>query len=155
MNISILLGRLTKDPVYKKVGKVGAEDSCANFTLAVDRKGAKKDPTTGNKPTDFINIVAWKGLADFVNNYLSKGRQICVSGSIRTRNYVSNTTQQKVYVTEIVADTIDFADSKPANQQTNLPQQANNVAIPVDPQDEGLFIAGDEELPFNNIPVMG
>ncbi|HUJ75933.1 MAG TPA: single-stranded DNA-binding protein, partial [bacterium] len=108
LNKAMLIGRLGKDPEirYTKAG-----DAVANFTLATDDTWRDKQ---GNKQerTEWHTIVAWGRLADFVQNYLKKGRQIYVEGRLQTRDW---TDQQNVkhYRTEVVANTIRFVGPNP------------------------------------------
>lgn len=101
MNVVILTGRLTADPElrYTQQGT-----SCTSFNLAVDR--ASRDDSA-----DFPTIVAWRETAEFINQYMHKGSKIVVRGEVRTRNYDDNGKTRKV--TEIQADRVEFADSKP------------------------------------------
>lgn len=101
MNVVILTGRLTADPElrYTQQGT-----PCTSFNLAVDR--ASKDDTA-----DFPTIVAWDKTAEFLQKYMSKGSKIVVRGEIRTRNYADNDGKNRK-VTEVVADRVEFADSK-------------------------------------------
>ncbi len=110
MNKVILLGRLTKDPDirYSQTNNI----MVANFTLAVNRKYVKQGE---ERQTDFINIVAYSKLAEFVNKYISKGLQICLSGRIQTRTYDDN-NGIKHYITEVIAEEIDFADLQRKNK---------------------------------------
>jgi len=126
MNKTILMGRLTRDVELKRTQ---SETAVANFTLAVNRKFAK------DGEADFISIVAWGKTAEFCNNYFEKGRQVAISGRIQTRNY-ENKEGQKVYVTEVVAEDVYFADSKKDNGS------ANTKPAEINPGDE------DDELPF-------
>ena len=105
MNKSILFGRLTKDPEIRY--SQSNDIKVANFTLAVNRKYAKSGE---ERQTDFINIVAFSKLAEFAEKYLKQGLQICICGRIQTRTYDDNNGQKR-YVTEIIAEDIDFADS--------------------------------------------
>lgn len=102
MNVVILTGRLTVDPElrYTQQGT-----PCTSFNLAVDRGG--KD-----SPTDFPSIVAWRETAEFASKYLHKGSRIVVKGEIRTRNYEGQDGKNHK-ATEVQADRIEFADSKP------------------------------------------
>lgn len=102
MNQVIIMGRLTKDPEQRVTQ---SEKQVSTFTLAVNRKYEKDK-------ADFFNIIAWNKLSEFTQKYLTKGRQIVVSGRLQTRDYEKNGT--KVYVTEIIAEDIYFADSKPS-----------------------------------------
>ncbi|MCI8397685.1 MAG: single-stranded DNA-binding protein [Clostridia bacterium] len=134
MNKSILLGRLTKAPEIKF--SQANNKKVATFTLAVNRKYVKQGE---ERQTDFINIVAWDKLADFAEKYLKTGLQICLSGRIQTRNYTDN-NNQKHYITEIIAEKIDFADSikkitevpteNSAEQQTTIADESNLDNLP-------------------------
>lgn len=101
MNVVILTGRLTADPElrYTQQGT-----PCTSFNLAVDR--ASRDDSA-----DFPTIVAWRETAEFINQYMHKGSKIVVRGEVRTRNYDDNGKTRKV--TEIQAERVEFADSKP------------------------------------------
>lgn len=101
MNIVILTGRLTADPELRYTQQGTA---CTSFNLAVDR--ASKDDAA-----DFPTIVAWRETAEFIKQYMHKGSKIVVRGEVRTRTYDDNGRNRKV--TEIQADRIEFADSKP------------------------------------------
>lgn len=105
MNKAILMGRLTRDPELRTTT---AQVTVATFTLAVDRKFKN---ASGEKQADFISIVAWRNTADFVGKYCKKGSKLLVTGSIQTRTY-DDKDGKKVYVTEVVAEDIEFAESK-------------------------------------------
>ena len=109
MNLVVLKGRLTKDPECRETqtGK-----SVASFTVACDN-GKDRD---GNKyPADFIDCTAWEGLADMVAKWFSKGREIVVSGAIKTQKYEKN--GQNRYRTYVLARTVEFCGS--ANRRTD------------------------------------
>ena len=101
MNNVVLMGRLTRDPEARVTQ---SEKQVSTFTLAVNRKYEKDK-------ADFINIIAWNKLSEFTQKYLTKGRQIVVSGRLQVRDYEKD--GHKVYVTEVIAEEIYFADSKP------------------------------------------
>ncbi len=105
MNRVILIGRLTRDPELRYTPNGTA---VTTFTLAVNR--ARTSPT-GEREADFINIVAWSKLADLCANYLRKGRQAAVEGRLQSRSY-DNKEGKKVYVTEVVADNVQFLGSR-------------------------------------------
>ena len=113
MNKVILIGRLTKDPEFTTTG---SGISVCRFALAVERKFTNSD---GEKEVDFLNIVAWRGLADNCNKYLRKGNKCGVVGSIQTRSYDAADGTKK-YLTEIIAEEIEFLSSKTENE--NKPQ---------------------------------
>lgn len=104
MNKVALIGRLTKEP---EVRNTQNKICVANFTIAVNRRFLKE----GEQPADFINIVAWDKTAEFVGKYFNKGMQVGIVGRIQTRNY-DDKDGKKVFVTEVVAEEVDFADSK-------------------------------------------
>ena len=103
MNTVILTGRITHD-LERRTTQSGT--AACQFDIAVDRNNQKNE-------TDFIHIIAWDKTADFVLNYLGKGRKILVSGSLHTRTYTDKDTGKKIKVYEVVADRIEFADSRP------------------------------------------
>ena len=108
MNKSILIGRLTKDP---EVRYTQSGTAVCTFTLAVDRRFAHKDANDGQPTADFIPIVAWRKLAEIIGNNLAKGRRISVEGRIQVRSYDAQDGSKR-YVTEIVADEVEFLDSR-------------------------------------------
>ena len=106
MNKVILIGRLTKDPEtrYTQSGL-----QVTTFTLAVDRRFAKKD--SGQPTADFIPIVTWRKLAEICANNLSKGRRVGVYGQMQVRTYDAKDGSKR-YVTEVLADEVEFLDKK-------------------------------------------
>lgn len=138
MNTVILMGRLTADP------KINDRITCASFQLAVDRK-FKKD---GEPTADFINCkLLGEKRADFANRYLKKGMKIVVTGSIQTGSYTKQ-DGTKVYTTDVIVDTTEFAESKNASQQNT---QEKQQSMPQTDSDGFMNIPDgiDEELPFN------
>ena len=106
MNLVVEIGRLTKDADVRYASN--DDRTCiARFVLAVDRK-FKKD---GEQSADFINCVAFGKTAEFIEKYVGKGTKIAVTGHIQTGSY-DNKDGQKVYTTEVVADSVEFAESK-------------------------------------------
>ncbi|WP_416323099.1 single-stranded DNA-binding protein [[Clostridium] innocuum] len=121
INRVVLVGRLTKDPVLRKTAN-GA--SVTSFTLACTRR-FKQD---GQPEADFINTVAWSKTADIVAQYTHKGSLVGVEGRIQTRSY-DDQNGKRVYVTEVVADSVQFLESKSAaasNANAYVPEQGNN-----------------------------
>ena len=105
MNKVCLIGRLTKDIELKTTQ---SNVKVANFTLAVNRRFVKE----GQEQTaDFINIIAWGKIAEFCDKYFGKGQQIGISGRIQTRTW-DDDQGKKHYITEVVAEEVDFADGK-------------------------------------------
>ena len=107
LNKVILMGRLTKDPELRQTP---SGVSVASFTLAVERSYAKPGE---DKETDFINIIAWRNTADFVSKYFTKGQLVAISGKLQVRSW-EDTSGQKRYATDVVADEVFFAESKNA-----------------------------------------
>ena len=113
MNKAILIGRLTRDPELRYTS---SNRAVCQFSIAIDRPFTNQ--ATGQRETDFINIVVWDKTAENVGKYMSKGRLIAVEGRIQTRNY-DNNEGKKVYVTEVVASNVQFLESKNATTNNN------------------------------------
>lgn len=141
MNKVILLGRLTKTPKirYSQTNNT----KVATFTLAVNRKYVKPGE---ERQTDFINIVTYSKLADFVEKYLSQGIQICISGRMQVRIW-SDDNGNKHYVTEIIAEEIDFADS-PKKTDENILNSSTPVNSTAINNKEEEVISNEDDLPF-------
>ena len=128
MNKVVLMGRLTRDPETRYTQ--GNNTAVCSFSLAVNRKFKQE----GQPDADFINVTAWAKTAEFVSKYFTKGQQVGVIGRIQTRNY-DDKDGKKVYVTEVVAEEVYFADSK--KEQSNVTTS------------EGFMVVeGDSGLPF-------
>ena len=106
LNHIVLMGRLTRDPELRRTGTGIA---VASFSLAVDRDFGSKE--TGEKETDFIDIVAWRNTAEFVSKYFTKGRMAIVEGRLQTRDWTAKEGNKRV-ATEVVAENVYFGDSK-------------------------------------------
>jgi len=136
VNKVILMGRLTRDP---EVRKTVNDTSVANFTLAV----AKRFRQENEPDADFIRIVAWSRLADFSAHYLKKGRQVVVVGRLQVRNW-EDRDNVKHSITEVVADEIYFADSKPKEETTtSVPSVTKEDVSLSDSEIEGFY---EEEI---------
>ncbi|MEN2004404.1 single-stranded DNA-binding protein [Staphylococcus hominis] len=142
INRVILVGRLTKDPEYRQTPN-GV--SVATFTLAVNRPFTNSQ---GEREADFINVVVFRRQAENVNNYLSKGSLAGIDGRIQSRNYENN-EGHRVFVTEVVADNVQFMDSKGSNQQKNQSQKQGQAPAGNNPftNDNNANI-DDDDLPF-------
>ena len=106
LNRIILMGRLTRDPELRHT-QTGTP--VASFSLAVDRDF--KDRNTGEKTTDFIDIVAWRQTAEFVSRYFTKGRMAVVEGRLQLRDWTDRDGNKRRSA-EVVADNVYFGDSK-------------------------------------------
>jgi single-strand DNA-binding protein len=141
MNNFVGIGRMVKDAELRYTGQGTA---VASFTIAINRM--KKDEV------DFLNCVCFKAQAENLANYTSKGSQIAVEGRVQTRNY-QNQEGKKVYVTEILANRVQFLDSKKdsGNQSNNQPADKSNYD-PFDKngklKDESMGDITDDDLPF-------
>lgn len=116
MNKCFLLGNLTKDP---EVATTNSGIAVTKFTIACNRNYTNPD---GEREADFLNIVTWRGLAENCAKYLSKGNKVAVTGAITTRSYEANDGSKR-YVTEIVADEVEFIKTNTMDEG-----KANNVA---------------------------
>lgn len=134
MNKVVLVGRLTRDPELRFAPGTGT--ATCRFTVAVNR--FKKGEA------DFINCVAWNKTAENIAQYLTKGREIALSGSIRTGSYDAQDGTKR-YTTDVVVDTFDFIGSKSDTTQTNNGLTVDE-AFPTDPD---ITPADDGDMPFN------
>ena len=154
LNTAIIMGRLTADPELRKTT---SGLSVTSFTVAVERNYKSGE----ERQADFINVVAWRGTADFVSTYFKKGQMIAVQGSIQTRSYEDKNGNKRTAV-EIVADNVSFCGSKAESGNTygaarpeSAPavsyQSADAGSFSVLPDDNQGFPFGaddDEGLPF-------
>lgn len=143
MNKVFLTGNLTKDP---EVRTTPAGASVCTFGLAVNRRFKSKD---GSEVTDFFNIVAWRQLADLCGRYLAKGRKIAVVGELQTRNYEAKDGTKR-YVTEIVADDIEFLSprDRDASQQGGDYSRPESAPRAQQQAPDGFIDIDDDQLPF-------
>lgn len=111
INRVVLVGRLTRDV---EVRKTASGLSVATFTVACDRRMARGQDGNNQQSADFISCVAWRQAADFLGSYAHKGALVGVEGRIQTRNY--DRDGQKVYITEVVCDTVNLLESKSQSQ---------------------------------------
>lgn len=117
INRVVLVGRMTKDPVLRKTG---SGTSVTSFTVACDRRVK----TEGQPSADFINCVCWNRVAENTAQYTHKGSLVGVEGRIQTRSY-DDANGRRVYVTEVVADTVQFLEPKGSQPTYAQPQSQN------------------------------
>lgn len=147
MNKWIGKGRLARDPEvrYTQSGK-----AVASFTIACNRQ--VKKGSDGKQTADFISCVAWEGIAQTVNNYLTKGREILVEAHMQTRSYDAKDGTKR-YVTEAVLTNLEFCGKKSDYQtggsgtSNGSQQQGQGYPARVPEQGFGQTIP-DEEIPF-------
>ena len=160
LNHIVLMGRLTRDPELRYTQ---SQIPVASFSLAVDRDFGGRDG--GERQTDFIDIVAWRGTAEFVEKYFSKGRMIVVAGRLQIRNW-QDKEGNKRRSAEVVADNVYFGDSKRDNADggsfnqsqgyaqsfNQVPQQQPAYQAPQNvsaaPSDFSMLSDDDPDLPF-------
>lgn len=124
-----LLGNLTKDPESQTTSN---GTTVCKFTLAVQRRFSNAD---GEKEVDFLNIVTWRTLAENCIKYLSKGKKVAVVGAIQTRSYDAQDGTKR-YVTEIVAEEVEFLSSNGGKQETEKVEKIDESEI------------NEDDLPF-------
>lgn len=116
MNKVILIGNLTRDPELKTTP---SGVSVCQFSIAVGRRYTDK---SGEKQTDYFNIVAWRSLGESCSRYLAKGRKVGVVGELQTRSYEKDGVKRSV--TEVVADDVEFLTPKDATRKQEEPEAA-------------------------------
>ena len=137
MNNVSLIGRLTADIEIRKTAN---GKSVTNFCIAVNRRFQKE----GEQTADFINCVAWNATADFIGKYFNKGDSIALVGEIQTRTY-DNNDGQKVYVTEVLVNNVEFCGGK---KQTDNTAPTETAKPATRPKIKNLEPIDDDELPF-------
>ena len=141
LNKVILIGHLTADPELKQTA---SGVNVTSFSIGVTRRFTKQ----GEQPqSDFINIVAWRQLAEFITKYFRKGSAICICGSIQTRSWTDQNNVKR-YATEVVADEATFVEKKSDRSPADdMPMAPNFSSAPAEaPKFEE--ISGDDDLPF-------
>lgn len=139
LNHIVLMGRLTADPVLRRTGSGTA---VAEFTLAVDRDYGKDS----GKETDFITIVAWRGTAEFVSKYFSKGQMAVVSGRLQIRSWESK-DGKKQYRAEVVAENVYFGEAKRAGGGVGFSHE-RGYFMDEETEERPPWETGSDELPM-------
>lgn len=114
MNKVLLIGRLTANPELRYTT---SNNAVTTFSIAIDRNFKNED---GNKEADFINIVAWNKKAELIHQYLKKGDRVGIGGRLQVRKY-QNERGENRYVTEVVADEVEFLNSKKSGLDEKSP----------------------------------
>jgi single-strand DNA-binding protein len=142
INRVIIVGRLTKDPELRYLAN---GTPVCTFTLAVNRPFKNQN---GEQEADFINVVVWRKPAENVANYLKKGSLAGVDGRLQTRSYEGQ--NGRVFVTEVIADSVSFLDSKSkSTPNENKANTGQNKPLDDDPfADMGTPIDLPDNLPF-------
>lgn len=141
LNRIVLMGRLTKNPELRHTQ---SGTPAASFSLAVDRDF--KDKQTGEKATDFIDIVAWRQTAEFVSRFFTKGRMAVVEGRLQLRDWTDRDGNKR-RTAEVLAEHVYFGDSK-----RDAESGGAYTPPPAEPGSGGAEFAelteDDGELPF-------
>ena len=136
MNKIIVIGNLTRDPESSQTTN---GISICRFSIAVNRRFVNSE---GERDVDFLNIVTWRNLADNCAKYLKKGGKVAVVGSLQTRSYDAQDGTKR-YVTEIVADEVEFVSTLNGNLNIKEGKEENEEVSKLEPiQDDG------DDLPF-------
>ena len=148
MNKVILNGRITSDPEVKTTQ---SGTSVVQFTVAVDRSYAGKD---GEKKSDFIRCVAWRGTADFIGKYFKKGKPIVLDGTLQTRQYTDKDGNKRE-ATEVLVENVEFTISDRTDNGGAAPAAKPKAAASAEPapaattpDDEFDVTDDDDDLPF-------
>ena len=142
LNKVFVMGRLTRDPELRKT-KAGT--AVASFSLAVDRD--YKDRASGERETDFIDIVAWRQAAEFIGRYFTKGRMAVVEGRLQVRDWLDQ-DGKKHRAVEIVADNVYFGDSRQVRPGEPVKDNRPDDTATETRQGEFSELSDNEELPF-------
>ena len=141
MNKIILIGRLSRDV---EVRYTTSNRACASFNIAVNRTYTNQE---GQREADFINIVAWDKLGENVSKYTHKGSLVAVEGRLQVRSY-ENQEGRRIYVTEVVASTVQFLESKEKNEQNTNNAENDPFEEMGEKINNDLPDIPDSELPF-------
>ena len=147
MNQIVLMGRLTRDPELRHTQNGTAVTS---FSLAVDRRYVPKE--TGERQTDFIDVVAWQNLGEFVSKYFVKGQMAAVTGRLQIRDWTDKDGNKRRSA-EVVADNVYFTESKKSREASFGPVETkdnynNGFQTPVESSDFSELDMDDGDLPF-------
>ncbi len=123
LNRVVMVGRMTRDPELRRTASGAAVTS---FTVALNRNFNSAD----GQQADFIPCVVWNKVAENVDRYCSKGSLVGIEGRLRSRSY-DNNQGQKVFVVEVVCDSVQFLESKGARERN---QQQDNFYEPMSPE---------------------
>ena len=160
MNKVVIVGRLTRDPDLRYPS---TNVPVANFTVAVNRPFENQN---GERVADFINVIVWRNQAENVKKYVGKGSLVGVEGRIQTRNY-DGADGKKVYVTEVVADRVEFLESRNASQarmssesnyntqpepQMNAPEEMPQPTTNIEEEDPFANFGNEVEISDDDLP---
>ena len=139
MNLVTLVGRLARD---MELRSTNTGKAVGNFSVAVDRR-FKKD---GQPTADFFNVVTWGKQAELIDQYLSKGDRIALSGRLQTREYQAKDGSNR-YITEVVLESFDFINNKKEEQGQQVYKKVKNDTM-LDLDDDFTLMVDDDDIPF-------
>ncbi len=139
MNNVIMIGRLVRDPELRFIA--GSGKAVANFSIAVDR------PFSKEKAADFFRVVVWGKPAENCANYLAKGRKVAIKGYLTSRSYDAANGEKK-YVTEIVADNVEFLEWGDRKEGSQAPAKDTESFSSGFDSDGFQAIEDDDDIPF-------
>ena len=142
MNKVIIIGRLTRDPDVRTT----TNSTMASFSVAIDRRFKQE----GQPEADFPRVIAWGKTAEVIEKYFHKGMKIGIEGRIQTGSYKNN-DGQTIYTTDVIAEAVEFVESKSASQNNGgNSQPANDQKAPATADDGWMNVPEgvDAELPF-------
>lgn len=148
LNHIVIMGRLTADPVIRRTGN---DVAVANFSVAVDRDYRPNDG--GERATDFVDVCAWRGTAEFIQKYFHKGSMIVVAGRLQIRQWKDKDDHPRRSA-EVVAESVYFGENKRKediahNPEVAAAQPANYYQAPAATDDYAFLTDQDEQLPFD------
>lgn len=129
MNVTVLQGRLVRDPEKRFTG---SNVPVTSFTIAVDRERKDKD---GNRPSDFIDCVAWRNTAEFIDKWFAKGDLILVQGTLQQRKYEDRQGNKRTAI-EVLVEKVNFCGRKSVKDMNEDAYHAE--LVPIEADDEGL-----------------
>ena len=136
LNKAMIMGRLVADPEMRTVGE---DVHVVTVRIAVDRDRVNKE--TGEREADFLDVVAWRGQADFLCKFFAKGDQVVVDGRLQSRNWTDKDGNKR-YTVEIVAENLYFGSAKKSSVAQDAAAPSTQQNAPAQQEDDG-------ELPFN------
>lgn len=140
LNVTVLQGRLVADPELRHTQ---SSTAVCSFRVAVDRNFAG---ASGQRQADFIDIVAWRGTAEFVCKYFTKGQLVALSGRIQSRSYEDKTGVKRTAV-EVVAEQVSFCGPKKDRERSS-----ERSADPIPPADYNLSDIQEEFTAVDDLP---
>ena len=150
MNKVIMMGRLTRDPEVRYSQGAGEQLAIGRFSIAVDRRFARRGAGQEEASADFFNCTAFGKQGEFVEKYLKKGTKVVVVGRLQNDNYTDK-NGNKQYSVQIIVEEVEFAESKNAQSQGGYQPAAGNAPDPRDASASGFMAIPDgieNDLPF-------